>query len=451
MTASTKIGRFRLVEVSGTGTFATVHRAEDDRLGDTVALKVLAENHSLDAEIRERFLGEGRALRRIDSDHVVAVHDLGETDRQQPYLVMEYADRGTLADRVAARRRDGWSPSAEDVRTVATSLARAVAAIHRADIVHRDLSPNNVLLRSRPSSDGAVEGGHMADLGQGADDGRHVAGGTRLVAADERLVLADLGLCKDLARHSGLTAAGGTDGFRPPEQRGTHGYVSPAADLWSLSALLAWLVTGRTPTEDEDVASDVAAAGLPAALGVALVRGLSDEPTERPADAAEWLAGVEMALAAPPAVDAAASAEGPPTASETPDASPPRARWIRPAVALGLVALGAAIVLVLTYESGSEMTELAGGDVLVAQEADGTSIALAGPDEVTVGETATFVADLVGTDAWAWIAPDGTIVTNEPRLSFSTTSPGRARVHLVAPTPSGELLRVSHEVSVVDD
>ena len=64
------IGRYRLEQVIGTGGFATVHRAVDERLDDTVAVKVLADNHSLDPDIRERFLSEGRILRRIDSHHV---------------------------------------------------------------------------------------------------------------------------------------------------------------------------------------------------------------------------------------------------------------------------------------------------------------------------------------------------------------------------------------------
>ena len=73
----TRLGRYRLEEVIGTGAFSTVYRAVDERLEDVVAVKVLAENHSFDPEVRERFLTEGRVLRRIDSPHVTAVHDRG--------------------------------------------------------------------------------------------------------------------------------------------------------------------------------------------------------------------------------------------------------------------------------------------------------------------------------------------------------------------------------------
>src|SRR5690625_4107230 len=109
-------GRYRLEEVIGVGSFATVHRAVDVLLHSRLVIKMLAENHSLNPEIRERFIAEGRSLRKVNDPHVVTVHDIGESERQPPYLVLEYADRGTLADRVEALRARGWVASAEDVQ-----------------------------------------------------------------------------------------------------------------------------------------------------------------------------------------------------------------------------------------------------------------------------------------------------------------------------------------------
>jgi len=267
-----RIGRFRVEAVIGTGAFATVYRAVDDRLDDVVAVKLLADNHSLDPEIRKRFLTEGRVLRRIASPYVVTVYDLGETERQQPYLVLEHASRGTLAQRVHELRASGWRPGPGDLWAVAEPLARALATLHAAGIVHRDVNPANILLTTRGGS------------GVGA-----------VVRADERLVLSDLGLCKDLALHSGHTSGGGTEGFRAPELRGGPAIIDHRADLWSLSAVMTWLATGLPP----DVRPPGAGGGLPPGLAGALARGLADDPSARHPDAQTWLSEVEAALGQP--------------------------------------------------------------------------------------------------------------------------------------------------------
>lgn len=276
-TGELRLGRYRVDTVLGTGAFATVYGAVDERLDDTVAVKVLAENHSLDADLRERFLTEGRVLRRVASRHVVTVHDLGETARQQPYLVLEYADRGTLARRVPDLVARGWRPGVADLWAVAAPLAEALDAIHRAGVVHRDVNPTNVLITTR--------GTHAGD--------RHAA----VTAWDERLVLADLGLCKDLALNSGHTSAGGTEGFRPPELRRGPAMIDGRADLWSLSALLVWLATGAPPG-DHPASALLSRTGLPPGLGEALDRSLAVDPAARHPHAAAWWADVAAALSA---------------------------------------------------------------------------------------------------------------------------------------------------------
>ncbi|MFE5338053.1 protein kinase [Isoptericola sp. NPDC056573] len=381
------LGRYRVGDVIGVGSFATVHRAVDERLDDVVVVKVLAENHSLNPEVRERFIAEGRALRRVASPHVVAVHDIGESDRQQPYLVLELADRGTLAARVAALRADGWTATPADVLAVARGLAAAVEAVHAARLVHRDLSPGNVLLRTGP--EGAVEGVPAA-----------------VVRPDERLVLADLGMSKDLARSSGLTVAGGTEGFRPPEQDGP-GTVDTRADLWAMSALLSWLVDG---------------ADLPRSLDAALRRSLADAPARRHPDAAAWLADVEGAL-------------GPGTTG-----GPDRARR-RPAA----VVVAAVTAAVLGLGAGAGVTAWLDRP---RSAAGGASVAISGPGAATVGEPVTLTADVAGAEHWVWTLPTGTYVADDERVRLTASSAGAAEVVLEARAPDGTALTAVHRLRV---
>ncbi len=418
-----RIGRYRVTGVIGVGGFATVLRAVDERLEDEVAVKVLAENRALDPEVRARFLAEGRVLRRIDSAHVVRVLELDETDRQQPYLVLELADRGDVAARVAGLRRTGWRAGPDDVRALVEPLTDAVAAVHRAGIVHRDLSPSNVLLRSTLAPDA------------GAD-------ASEVLAADERLLLADLGLSKDLARSSGLTVAGGTDGFRPPEQRGELAVIDPRADLWALSALVVWLVAGAAP-EDADHARTLLRGGalVDGAVDV-IVRGLADDPTRRQADVDTWRA--ELLAALRPPVTAPATA-----GTSAPGARRGVAPAVVAAVAVAALLLGAAGTAVVSTVSGGPAVTVEDDEVTVTAT-DGDLVAtLTGPAAVTSGADAVFTAEVRGGVSAVWIAPDGVVHDAAEALTVTTRSPGGATVSLVATAPGGREARASHRLDVI--
>jgi hypothetical protein len=428
-TSARRIGRYAVQGVIGTGAFASVYRAFDERLDATVAIKLLADNHCLDPDVRARFIDEGCALRRIDSPHVVRVYDVGETDQMQPYLVLEHADRGTLAARVAARRAAGWRPGADDLRLVVAQLADAVDAVHAAQLVHRDLSPGNVLLRSS-SSPGP---------------------GSALVGADERLVLSDLGLSKDLARSSGLTVAGGTEGFRPPEQRGGPARVDGRADLWALSAVVVWLLTGAAPDVDRPVdkrglTAALAALDLPEALRAPLLRGLADDPAQRQPDVAAWRTEVEAALAGP-----SANRPASPAGSSSGSGSGSAARRPRPVVwvlaAVALVGIGLGLGWALPDGGdGSTTTRLDDGRVRVTDRAGGSRLSLTGPADAEVGDTVTFEATAEGLDHWAWLMPDGTVAADEDRVQLHTSSAGVAELVLVGVAESGEQLEVRHRL-----
>ncbi|MFD4511003.1 serine/threonine-protein kinase [Streptomyces sp. NPDC058457] len=206
-----RIGRYRLERRLGTGAFGTVWLAYDDQLDAPVAVKVLADNWSHRLDIHDRFLSEARLLRRADSKRVVQVYDIGELPDGRPYFVMEYADAGTLADLLGG----GPLPVPDALRLTALA-ARGAADLHGAGIVHRDIKPTNVLLRT------------------GQD-------GTR------RVLLADLGLAKSLAQASGLTLAAGSAGYQPPEQAQPGEGIDARADVYALGAVGYELVTGTVP------------------------------------------------------------------------------------------------------------------------------------------------------------------------------------------------------------
>lgn len=405
---SRHLGPYRLEEAIGVGSFATVHRAVDERLDDVVAVKVLAENHSMSPEIRERFIAEGRALRRVGGEHCAAVHDIGESERLQPYLVMELADRGSLGARVEFLRRGGWCATRDDLLVFARQLAAGVDDVHAARLVHRDLSPGNLLITSR-----------RPGLGERPDEP-----GSQLIARDERLLLVDLGMCKDLALNSGLTVAGGTSGFRPPEQA-TPGVVDIRADIWAMSALLQWIADGADLTRAK--ARELAAV---------LRRGMASRPKDRPSDAGQWLRAVEGALA----LEAEVKREPGAAADIARAPAPRRSRWGRWITAvLAVVALG------VGAWAGWQV-----GNTTPPASADGASIAIVGPDEVAVGERAVFTADVEGANTWVWTLPTGGYTVDERQVAVTATSTGIGELVLNAHATDGSDLRVTHNFRVVE-
>lgn len=194
----------------GSGAFATVWLASDDVLESRVAIKVLAENWSHHPDVRARFEQEAQVLRRADSERLVRVHDFGELPDGRPYQVMTYASGGTLADRLA----QGPMPVRTALRT-AGDIAQSVGVLHDSGILHRDLKPSNVLFDT--------------------------------VRGTERVLVADLGLAKEIAHASGFTVAAGTPGYMAPEQQLPGGDLDVRADVHAIGAMTYQMLTGRPP------------------------------------------------------------------------------------------------------------------------------------------------------------------------------------------------------------
>jgi eukaryotic-like serine/threonine-protein kinase len=205
-TAPVQIGSYRIERLLGIGSFATVWLGYDPSLGARVAIKVLAENWSHDLRVSERFLEEARLLWQLDHERIVSVYALGELPDGRPYSVMAWADGGSLRDRLAQGpipvRQAAW---------LLREICAGVAVLHDHGIVHRDLSPGNVLFKSRHTPRSKVPA--------------------------EQVIIADLGLAKALAAASGLTARAGTPGYMAPEQDDPLAVVDRRADVFGLGQL----------------------------------------------------------------------------------------------------------------------------------------------------------------------------------------------------------------------
>jgi tRNA A-37 threonylcarbamoyl transferase component Bud32 len=245
-----RIGSYRVERLLGVGSFATVWLGFDPALGARVAIKVLADNWSHDLRVRERFLDEGRLLWRLDHRRVVRVYSLGELPDGRPYLVMLWADGGSLRDRLAASPL----PVGQGLWLL-REIAAGVAVLHAHGIVHRDLTPGNVLLRSQP-------------------------------AGTEAVMIADLGLAKAVAAASGLTARAGTPGYMAPEQDDPLAVVDTRTDVYGLGRLGATLLgTPATGAFDTGVRLRD---GVPEKVAGVLATATARLPADRYRDAAAF-------------------------------------------------------------------------------------------------------------------------------------------------------------------
>ncbi|WP_211357052.1 serine/threonine-protein kinase [Nocardioides rubriscoriae] len=228
-------GRYAVRRRIGSGGFATVWLGYDEQLDAPVAIKVLADNWAEQHEVRTRFVEEGRYLRRVESPHVVPVYDAGTLDDGRPYLVMAYADQGSLADRLGADQGVTVPQALEVVAQVGAGLQ----ALHDRGILHRDVKPANVLFRTVDPTAGA---------------------------SGVRAMVGDLGLGKALDVSSRLTMIAGTPAYVAPEQ--AQGETPDArADQFSLGVLTFLLLSGRLPWNHASLPA-AAAGAEPVALSV---------------------------------------------------------------------------------------------------------------------------------------------------------------------------------------
>lgn len=258
-------GRYRIGSRVARGGMASVYEATDMRLDRTVAVKVMHAGLGDDDEFAARFVREARAAARLSHPNVVAVFDQG-TDGDAVFLAMELIDGHTLRDVI---RKEAPMPPARALTLIEPVLS-ALAAAHRAGLIHRDVKPENVLI---------------------ADDGR--------------VKVADFGLARAVSAETQHTATGGvligTVSYLAPELV-VDGRADARADVYAAGVVLYELLTGTKPHEGESpiqvaykhVHEDVPppsllVPGTPAYVDALVARATSRDRTQRPADAAVLL------------------------------------------------------------------------------------------------------------------------------------------------------------------
>ena len=273
---------YRLRAVLGRGGMSTVYQAENPRLGNVIALKVLAPELASDDVFRTRFLEESRIAAAMNHPHVIPIHDMGSGDGLL-YIAMRCVSGTDLRQMISKRGR--LLP--DTAVFLLSQAARALDAAHRRGLVHRDVKPGNLL----------VERGNDES---GADP--------------DHLYLADFGITKPAIGRSGLTSSGqflGTIDYVAPEQiRGLS--VLGMADQYSLGCVLYECLTGRVPFEkDLDAAiiwahveetptrATLLRPDLPSAIDGVFDQVLAKQPGDRYASCREFMTAARSALRVP--------------------------------------------------------------------------------------------------------------------------------------------------------
>ncbi len=227
-----KLGPYEIIAPAGAGGMGEVYQAKDTRLDRIVAIKVLPEQTSINADLRARFQREAKTISSLNHPNICTLYDVGHQDGLD-FLVMEYLEGETLAERMKRAPLE-----LNEVLRIASQVADALDHAHRQSLIHRDLKPGNVILTS--------EGAKLLDFGLAKFQ---VSGGRIEGMADITMT------------STPLTGAGtiiGTIQYMSPEQlEGQE--ADTRSDIFAFGAMLHEMITGQKAFEGKSQASLIAA------------------------------------------------------------------------------------------------------------------------------------------------------------------------------------------------
>lgn len=203
------VGQYTIIGQIGSGGMATVYKAYHGKLDRYVAIKVMRDIFAQDHKFLGRFQREARIIARLEHPHIVSVYDYAEHENQ-PYLVMQHVDGGTLKRRFI---KQGMTLS--DIQTMMTTLADALTYAHEKGVLHRDIKPSNILIDARDMP-------YITDFGLAS--------------------IAQLG--ESTISHDVML---GTPFYISPEQAKGETPLTPATDVYSFGVVLYELLVGTVP------------------------------------------------------------------------------------------------------------------------------------------------------------------------------------------------------------